>query len=561
MNNSNAWLLASAMAAAGAKKCFALPGTSELALARAIKESSIEYHQVLHEAAAIAMADGYSRVQKDQFPPIVITHSAQGTLNCLGMLRVAQRSRTPIIHIVGTPATFYSFRNPTHAQPGLADILRHFTSWTWQVDNASVLLEVVQYGLTVATSTNPGPVSILVPQDILEASTGSTCGAAIDVPIISVEPSRVSVSSEALRKIQELLECSRSPIALIGPGCSEQDISSIARLAEKLSLPVVLESPSRGPALLHRGLALDHPLNVGYLDRNDGALMRRLDSVDLAFCFGEIHAHRRNVGSWIESVPVVQIDREPTQLGKNHSISLGIGGPIGPVVEYLEKHLARISHNPPDDANEIVRNTRSGQHAEHLCPALFSDCLADFAGRIDVLVDDSQGLGNYTKRALHQKGVSPGMVVGPLGSHLGWGLPGAVGAALGTHSRRIVATVSDGSMALEPQALWTLSQASGANLLVLVIDNSGSMSLAMESGDFSAPYSDYPAGVLDLNLLSRSLGVASSEVRSVAELRARISDWLENGGVHVAVCKMERSPDCWSAGWFIPDAGTLSSSA
>ena len=100
--------VARALEAAGVELAFGLPGVHNLALWRALEESSIRLVGVRHEQTAAYAADGYARAGAGLGVAVVTT--GPGAANTLGAVGEAFASRSPLLVIATDVPT--SVRRP-----------------------------------------------------------------------------------------------------------------------------------------------------------------------------------------------------------------------------------------------------------------------------------------------------------------------------------------------------------------------------------------------------------------------------------------------------------------
>ncbi len=110
------------------------------------------------------------------------------------------------------------------------------------------------------------------------------------------------------------------------------------------------------------------------------------------------------------------------------------------------------------------------------------------------------------------------------GGAIGFGLPVALGAAIGS-GQRVLALESDGSMMYTPQALWTMAR-EGLDVTVVGLSNRSYAILtlerqrvgAMSDGSTSQRMLDLDDPALDLCAVASAQGVPSTRVTSADEL-------------------------------------------
>jgi acetolactate synthase I/II/III large subunit len=132
-----------------------------------------------------------------------------------------------------------------------------------------------------------------------------------------------------------------------------------------------------------------------------------------------------------------------------------------------------------------------------------------------------------------------------MGGSIGFGLPAAVGAALGAPGRRVIALEGDGSAMYTPQALWTMAR-EGLDVTVLIFANRSYRILHGEFGSVGAgapgPRAsdmlsiDRPA--LDWVGLARSLGLPAAAAATLGELDERFVRFLNTPGPSLIEVRM-----------------------
>ena len=95
----------------GVRHVFGNPGMTELPLVDALTGApDIAYVLGLHEAAVVAMAEGYARTSGR--PGFVNLHTAGGLGHAMGAILNAQVARTPLVVTAGQQDTRHGFTDP-----------------------------------------------------------------------------------------------------------------------------------------------------------------------------------------------------------------------------------------------------------------------------------------------------------------------------------------------------------------------------------------------------------------------------------------------------------------
>src|ERR671914_92151 len=143
------------------------------ALAEAAAEGSQKpkYINCRHEAVAVAMAAGYTKVSGR--PQVVMLHATAGPLNAAMTIRAALHERTPMVIISGEVAAYGE--NAKVADPGgqwlhdltdlggSPDLLRGCVKWADRIMAAELLTPTLERAVHIALEPPAGPVLIGIP--------------------------------------------------------------------------------------------------------------------------------------------------------------------------------------------------------------------------------------------------------------------------------------------------------------------------------------------------------------------------------------------------------------
>jgi acetolactate synthase-1/2/3 large subunit len=299
--------------------------------------------------------------------------------------------------------------------------------------------------------------------------------AIIEPQFSRIPPFRPEPEPERVREAVAALAKAKKPIIIAGGGVvHSQAQREVVELAEKFQIPVAT-------SLNGKGVILDtHPLSVGVVgsySRECGN--RAVSEADLVFFIGS-PAGGMVTGNWTIVVPgteVMQLDIEPTELGRNYPNKVAL---LGDAKVTLQKLIAAAQ--PKEGATKAwVGQVQALVAAwrEQFTPKLNSDAVpirperickevADMLPDNGVLVADTGHAGMWTSQMVDLK--KPGQRYIRCAGSLGWGLPGAIGVKCGVPDRPVICFTGDGGMYYHMTELETALRYN-INLVVLVNNN------------------------------------------------------------------------------------------
>lgn len=556
-------LAVSSLVEEGVRYAFGLPGTSEMPLIAAIHGSEVKYRLCLHEAVAVGMADGYSRARSDMLA-IACTHATQGTLNAIGSLRASMRDRVPTLLLAGVAGTGYSLNEPNHHMVGMGGALSPITKWVWQTESPRQISQMIHRGITIARTGTPGPAAMLIPQDFLEAENDG-----VVVPRVWDRIKNDGYPSNAtIEHFRRLIEDASKPVVIAGGTAAKADcVAALVAFANRCRIRVVAESVDRGPMVQPYVFPMDHEYFMGYFAQRDSHIMAALDASDLVILIGTKTNYRRAMGEWLAAAKIVQVDPSAWEIGKNHDLALGIVGDpaavLRSVIDGWHPERTRSVNDgvlQPSNPSSERQNTSRSRHSPQLLPAEVADVVAARLTPDNVLVDDSQSFGGYLKSRL--RFTRPERIFGSLSSHLGWGLPASLGVQLARPEERVIAVISDGSLMLSVQALWTAVKY-WIPVLIILINNGGFISLRQEMKEFAAvdlrDFTDLQLdGVRpDYVALASGFGLNGMSARNEDELHEGFERYVSSDGPFLLNVIMSEDETDWRESWFVPPTSTL----
>jgi len=548
--NAAAALMAT-LRSAGVRYLFGNPGTTELPFLDALAGSGLEYVLGLHEAAAVSAADGYA--QASGRVGVANVHVAPGVANALSALQNAARARSPLLLTAGQQDTRLLIDEPILAAD-LVQMTEQFTKWSYEVRRAEEAPAALRRALALATAPPTGPVFLALPMNLMGAPVADP--GAVAAPPVWTRPDPAAIGRWA-----DALQRAAAPVVIAGDGVARAGaVAALVSLAEQLGARVHGE-----PIYRRTNFPGDHPLWRGGLYPAPAAVRKALEGADLALIVGA------DVFTWFlhapgepfpRGLPVFQIDEDPRAIGRSYPVTEGIIADPRAALEALgaalrermtaaecgaaacrvaelaaarQAHLARVRAAADAEADRVPISVA------HLMQTL-ATLLPDDA----IVVDESASSLPFVLRYLPFR--TAGSFFGSKTGTLGWGMGAAVGIGLAEPSRKVVATVGDGSLLYAPQALWTAAHyrlpityvvANNASYAIL---KAGMVSLGLESAARGIyPGMDLVSPEIDNVALARALGVRAERVEKPGDLRDVLAECLAHSGPALVDVAIDRS--------------------
>ena len=442
---TGARFLVETMKAYGVTHAFYMPMVVTRALVE-MEQVGIARIMAHSEKAAAYMADGYARAAKR---PAVCMAQNVGAANLAAGLQDPFLGGSPVVALTGRGAPAQQNRNyyqeVDHVQPFNA-----VTKFNALVDNPEELPRLLRQAFREATSGAPAPVHL-----DLQGSSGALImdveadlEVVAEAPFTHIPPFRGEPETEMVRDAVRALTEARRPVIVAGGGVPSSGAQQeVVELAEMLSIPVATSLNAKGT------IPDDHPLSLGVCGTYSRWCANRVVSeADLVFFIGS-HTGSQVTTEWQiprPGTPVIQLDIDPTELGRSYPIQVGLQGDAKASLRKLIEHLEPIGSRADwvGRAQELVREWRedvaplansdaSPMRPERLCKEI-SEYLPDDA----VLLSDTGHSGIWTGTMIDL--YKPTQSFLRCAGSLGWAFPAALGAKCAVPDRPVVCFTGDG---------------------------------------------------------------------------------------------------------------------
>jgi acetolactate synthase I/II/III large subunit len=458
---------------------FGQPGGQTAALYDGIARRAPKINHVLirDERSAGYAADAYARLTGR--PGIVDVTVGPGTTKLPDGLLESYNASIPIVAIVGElPMDWEPLREGGVASQGFDQVpfLKSMTKQTWIVPSVQAMPSIIRAAFRVATTGRPGPVAIVIPHDILDAEWNEEeVDASVDERFSFAPAFRPRPSEEDLREAAELLGRAERPAIIAGGAVhGSGGADAVRELAERTGALVVTSFSGKGVVDETKAYAggVLNPLGSPAATE----LVRRADLLLWAGCkVGQNTSLNWAVPSG-EQV-TIQIDIEPSQLGRTFRPTVALQGDAKATLEGILEHADAAEHD--EWADEIAEakgrweEQRAERQASGVSPVDPPRAVAEILERLgpdDVVISDASFSAGWIASYMPTPWVGRNWLFARGLGGLGYSLPAAVGAAVARPKGRIVTISGDGGFSYSIGEIATLAQY-GMNVVNIVLNN------------------------------------------------------------------------------------------
>lgn len=326
--------LVDALLREGVDHVFGIPGTQNLAIIDALRETpQIRFILTRHEQGAAFMAYGYARAGLR--PAVVTVTEGPGVTNLATAIGAAYRGLVPVISICGVQESVMRERDATQDMDQIT-FMRPLTKWAYSVPNVDKVQESVRKAFRVALTEPQGPTHIEAASEVLLEQTAveATAPAAYRNTVLP------SCNGDQLDQVHALLAGAQRPVFVVGRGViSERAVDAMAKLAEQTGIPVgaLQYSPDAFPA--------SHALALGPLGRNGfGSANRIVPRADVIVAIGahiDVFSTMHKYGVFSKDAKLVHHSAAPGQIGIVFPVTLGVTGSAQSFIAGLSERAAK----------------------------------------------------------------------------------------------------------------------------------------------------------------------------------------------------------------------------
>ncbi len=529
--------LVEALVAQGVETAFGVPGESYLAVLDGFHEhrDRIRFIACRQEGGAAFMAEAQGKLSGR--PGICFVTRGPGATNAAIGLHTAFQDSTPMILFVGQVASDQrdreAFQELDYRQvfgPGTLGMAK----WVGEVHSADRLPEYVARAFHTALQGRPGPVVLVLPEDLLTTPTAA--------PVLPrIEPAQAWPAPGPLRDLRALLVKAQRPFVIAGGGgWDAEGARALQRFAENWRLPVGCGFRFQDTFDNH------HPLYAGDVGIGiNPKLAARVGEADLVIALGVRLGEMTTGGYTLLEAPrprqtLVHLHAGAEELGRVYAADLLLQASVNSAAKALEALTA-----PPQVAWSAWAQSAGADFAANRVPQAVEPLdMAQVMLTVERLVPEdsvfTNGAGNYSGwlhryvryRGLQHHGRTQ---LAPTSGAMGYGVPAAIAASLLYPDRTVINVAGDGDFLMTGQELATATgygAGRGAGKLIsLVVDNGSYGTIRMhQEREFPGRVSGSDLFNPDFAALARAYGWNASKVERTEDFEGALREALEADG-------------------------------
>jgi thiamine pyrophosphate-dependent acetolactate synthase large subunit-like protein len=535
-----------ALCAEGTRHVFGLIGSAGMEIFDALHgRPEIAFVGVRDERTGTHMADGYARAS-GRAGVVIAGQNGPGATNLVTGLAQAAAAYSPVVAIAGSLSNGHVYRDAFQEVDQQA-LFRPVTKRTWTVPQAGRIPELVREAFRTATTPRCGPVVLNVARDLLaeravfDAAPG---------PAGRQSGATPEGAADLVEQAARLLAAASRPLILAGGGVKNGRCADAAlALADRLQAPVAT-SPGHGDAV-----PCDHPLYAGQVGPRGNAVATQLArEADVILALGTRLGFNTTFYTYDHlnrDARIVQVEIEPTAIGRFFPVEVGIHGDAGRVARAL---LQRIGAGPPrEDAarwSAAFRGARLALLGERDAQARAAAPRiqpAQLYGAIRAVAPDdamyTMDAGTLCLQATDQlRYARPPALFTPLDFGLvGFSYACGLGVKLACPDRPVISLMGDGGFGMTTSELGTAVAHRIATVCIVMNNGCWGAEKAYQRDFFGGRYlgADVPNPPYDQ--LARLWGARGWRVERAADLEAAIGEAIACG--EPAVVDVAVDPD------------------
>lgn len=455
-------------------------------------QSKINYYINTHEQHLGHSATGYARSTGK--PGVCIVTSGPGITNMITPMLDAQNDSCPLIVFSGNVAKQHMGTNAFQEAPAV-ELTKPFTKWSYCIDNINELSDVVDEAFKISQNGKKGVVHLDLPKCILATK--------INYSILDIKNNHNKnyyinkfnkstnlnksnnlnkpnkINNKLIEEIANVINKSKKPVFYVGQGCNDY-VCDLRTLVNKSNIPITTTIHAMGLYDERK------PLSLKFLGMHGSVYANKsIQESDCIIALGsrfddrttgnlELYAPNAKKAYDEKRGGIIHCNINPNEIGNVVNTHYNVNSDCGEFIKLLTKKI---------DYKERTKWLKKIAIWKNIYPFTYDN--TDTLLTQDVLkmlnehlINKEQflftsGVGNHQMMAAQFiDWTQPRSFIssGSLGV-MGFGLPAAIGVAIGNPDKTVIDIDGDGSFLMTLSDMKTACQYNLKNLKVLLLNN------------------------------------------------------------------------------------------
>jgi acetolactate synthase-1/2/3 large subunit len=456
--------------AEGVEVVFGLPGGANLPTYDAFYDAGIRHILVRHEAGGGHAAEGYAKATGKV--GVSFGTSGPGATNLITAICDAMMDSVPVVFITGQVRTEL-IGTDGFQEADILGMTLPVVKHSFMIQHPLEIPRTIHEAFHIARTGRPGPVLVDIPQDLSRADIPYE--PVTDVHLPGYQPTTEG-NQKQIRLAAKAMANARRPVIYAGGGVVNANAAPELRelvLSDRFPITCTLMGLGAFPA--------PHEQWLGMLGMHGTrAANYAMDEADLIVGIG-VRFDDRVTGKLSEFAPrakFIHVDVDPAEISKNVPAHIPIVGDAKNVLQRLVSEYRALA--PERSRLEDWWQRIEGWRAQYplryedttdteIRPQLAVQAVYQATGGEAIVTSDVGQHQMWTAQYYDFPEPRRWINSGGLGT-MGFGLPAAMGAAVGCPDKTVVCIAGDGSIQMNAQELATCSQ-NGIPVKVVILNN------------------------------------------------------------------------------------------
>ena len=499
----------------------------------------LTHYLTRHEQGAAHAAQAYAMVTGK--PGICFATSGPGATNLVTGIANAFLDSVPVVFITAQVVSAL-IGTDAFQETDIIGVSMPVTKWNCQIKSPQDIPDTIAKAFYIATSGRPGPVLIDITKDAQLEKLNfryQKCDY-----IRSYNPS-IPLNTKAIESAAIMINHAERPLILAGHGVLLSGAENeLTVFAEKTGIPVAstLLGLSAFPS--------DHRLYAGMLGMHGNYGPNLLtNEADLIIAIGMRFDDRvtGNLKKYATKSTIIHIEIDKAEINKNVQVDVEINNDAKEVLRYItplvkeksyEKWIREFRICDRTEYEKVIKPETKPESGEIRMGEVVRHVSEITDGEAIVVSDVGQ---NQMYAARYYKFSHPNSWItsGGMGT-MGFGLPAAIGAQLGSPGKHVVTFLGDGGFQMTMQELGTILQYKIPVKIIILNNNYLGMVRQWQDMFFKKNYASTELVNPDFIMIAHGFGIKAKKIINREDLRNSLEEMFASEGPYLLDITVEK---------------------